>query len=1707
MKQIDIFFKFFIMTTCLFHSSVINAYDFVVDGIYYNKLSTNEVEVTYKYSGSQSYTGDVIIPSTVSYSDNAFTVTAIGNSAFNGCGHYVKSVTLPNTIRIIGSGSFKSLWDIKSIVLPSSLITIGDQAFCDCQSLESIDIPENVTSIGDEAFDYCLSLKTVTLGNSLKTINNGAFSRCGKLTSLNIPNSVEKIGQASFSECKNLETVTLSQNLSEIGKSAFSGCESLKSIIIPKSVKSIGEYAFYNCYAADTIISRIEDPFEIPSYVFHSLGYNSQPIKHSVLLVPYGSKSKYQQYIGWYNCFTKIEEELPNYSFTIISSGHGSVSYEGHIIRNDNHTFSVNGGEKVSITFSPDNGYRVKSVKVNGSTVSISNNQYTISSINANTTVSVEFEVIPPTTYTLSITASGNGSASYGGTTIRSKTCSFTVNAGSSATITFTPDNGYRIKSVKVNNSTVSVSNNQYTISSINANTTISVEFEAIPVTTYTLSITASGNGSASYSGTTVRGKTSSFTVKEGTSATISFTPDNGYRIKSVKVNNSTVPVSNNQYTISNITANTTVSVEFEVITYTLSITASGSGSASYSGTTIRSKTSSFTVNASSSATITFSPDNGYRIKSVKVNNSTVSVSNNQYTISNITANTTVSVEFEAIPPTTYTLSITATGNGSASYNTTTIRGKTTSFTVNSGTSATITFTPDNGYRIKSVKVNNTIVSVSNNQYTISSINANTTVSVEFEAIPVTTYTLSITASGNGSASYGSTTIRSKTSTFTVNAGSSATITFTPDNGYRVKSVKVNNTTVSVSNNQYTINSINANTTVSVEFEAITYTLSITASGNGSASYSGTTVRGKTSSFTVNAGSSATITFSPDNGYRIKSVKVNNSTVTVSNNQYTISSINANTTVSVEFEAIPITTYTLSITASGSGSASYESTTIRSKTSTFTVNAGSSATITFSPDNGYRIKSVKVNNSTVSVSNNQYTISSINANTTVSVEFEAIPKTYTLSITASGYGAASYYGTTIRNKTREFTVNEGESATVYFTPNDGYRIKSVKVNNSTVTVSNNQYTISSINANTTVSVEFEAIPPTTYTLSITASGNGSASYSGTTVRGKTSSFTVNEGTSATITFSPDNGYRIKSVKVNNSTVTVTNNQYTISSINANTTVSVEFEAIPPTTYTLSITASGNGSASYSGTTVRGKTSSFTVNEGTSATITFSPDNGYRIKSVKVSSTDITSSVSNNQYTISNITQDISVEVEFEAIPPTTYTLSITATGNGSASYSGTTVRDKTSTFTVNDGTKIEISLNPDNGYRVKSIKENNEVVTSYILNGVYTISSLSRNTTIEVEFEAELKAFSADDVNFTVVSVDDRTVRLAKGSYGITLEVPAKVNYQDVEWTVVGIDNGALANNLDLAAIIWHAEAAFTEQVSNPNFLLYVNQAQYAPTTIKNVVVNGSANSITLSDAASGNNFHCPQAFTAQKISYTHNYGMQTGIGEAKGWETIALPFDVQNVTHESKGEIVSFANWRSGDSKRPFWLMQLSGSGWTMAESIKANTPYIISMPNNPEYKSGFLLNGRITFSAENVNVPKTDNLTIANYSDRTFVPTFSNMEKSNNALALNVVNDIERVTGGSTEGSMFERNLRPLHPFEAYMTSTSSTRSIAIDEGMATGIIELISALSDESVLRIYNLKGQLMKIEEGRSQEEVLKNLPAGVYIVNGNKIIIR
>jgi hypothetical protein len=533
------------------------------------------------------------------------------------------------------------------------------------------------------------------------------------------------------------------------------------------------------------------------------------------------------------------------------------------------------------------------------------------------------------------------------------------------------------------------------------------------------------------------------------------------------------------------------------------------------------------------------------------------------------------------------------------------------------------------------------------------------------------------------------------------------------------------------------------------------------------------------------------------------------------------------------------------------------------------------------------------------------------------------------------------------------------------------------------------------------------------------------------------------------------------VKVGNTDVTtnVRNNQYTISSITANTTVAVTFEVIPPTVYSLTITASGNGTASYGGTRVRSKTTTFEVTEGSSVSVTFAPDNGYRVASVWVNNTHVTANVKNNQYTVSNVSGDITMNVAFEVIPATTYTLSVTATGNGSIAYGDNEIRNGSNTFTVNEGAYASFVLTADIGFRVGSLKVNNADYMSNVKDNQFTVNNITKNTTVSVVFEEREKALTLDGMNFTVLSYADKTINLAKGEYGKVLEVPSTLTYEKETWTVAGIDDNALKGNDDLAAVIWNPATLFNEEVSNPNLLLYVTAARYAPTTIKNVVVNDKATSITLTDAANGNDFYCPREFTAEQISYTHRYEMTTGIEESRGWETIALPFDVDRVEHSTKGTVVPFASWNTSSVTKPFWLYQYGSGGFTEATVIRANTPYIISMPNNEQYLAAYRLNGTVTFSASNATVKATDEAITANNGDMTFVPCFSVRQAQTNDYALNVNNELASNSSTVVEGSRFIRNSRVVHPFEAYFTTSAQNARpfIPVFEDVPTGIKEV--------------------------------------------------
>lgn len=96
-----------ILLTMLF-SVIVNsvyAYDFEVDGLYYNIVSAADktCEVT---TGDHEYSGNVEVPSSVQYNGRILSVISIG-TAFKGCGN-ITSITIPNSVTTIGKGAFSS---------------------------------------------------------------------------------------------------------------------------------------------------------------------------------------------------------------------------------------------------------------------------------------------------------------------------------------------------------------------------------------------------------------------------------------------------------------------------------------------------------------------------------------------------------------------------------------------------------------------------------------------------------------------------------------------------------------------------------------------------------------------------------------------------------------------------------------------------------------------------------------------------------------------------------------------------------------------------------------------------------------------------------------------------------------------------------------------------------------------------------------------------------------------------------------------------------------------------------------------------------------------------------------------------------------------------------------------------------------------------------------------------------------------------------------------------------------------------------------------------------------------------------------------------------------------------------------------------------------------------------------------------------------
>lgn len=230
----------------LLYSVSVSAYHFEVGRIYYNitSFSNKTVEVTYKGWAEHVYSGSVVIPASVTYEGDTYSVTRIGEQAFNCCP--LTNVEIPNSVTSIGANAFYLCTNLTSIEIPNSVTIIESSAFS-WAGLTSIAIPNSVSYIAEYAFVNCSNLLSVSIPNSVTTIREGTFSDCYSLQAITIPNSVTCIGKNAFRYCSNLTSVVIPNSVISIETNAFENCGKLSSVMIGDGVTSIGDWAFYNC--------------------------------------------------------------------------------------------------------------------------------------------------------------------------------------------------------------------------------------------------------------------------------------------------------------------------------------------------------------------------------------------------------------------------------------------------------------------------------------------------------------------------------------------------------------------------------------------------------------------------------------------------------------------------------------------------------------------------------------------------------------------------------------------------------------------------------------------------------------------------------------------------------------------------------------------------------------------------------------------------------------------------------------------------------------------------------------------------------------------------------------------------------------------------------------------------------------------------------------------------------------------------------------------------------------------------------------------------------------------------------------------------------------------------------------------------------------------------------------------------------------------
>jgi hypothetical protein len=260
----------------------VGAADFYADAptgqrLYYGITSANSVQVVaplagVSWAGYDTPEGRLVIPATVTHEGTTYNVTAVGNSAFNGC-YGLTSVTLGANIVSLGTNAFAMDTMLTSFFgSASALQRVGMMAFYTCTRLDTIELPQTITEISTAAFNNCGYFNDIDNWGDERILYVGPY--------------VISVLSSDSGD------VVIADGTLGLANAAFYNCHLVERATLPASLRFIGSHCFQDCFALDTIRLLGTTPPTINIDIFFS-------IDPCIVAVPCNALSAYQAAPLW----------------------------------------------------------------------------------------------------------------------------------------------------------------------------------------------------------------------------------------------------------------------------------------------------------------------------------------------------------------------------------------------------------------------------------------------------------------------------------------------------------------------------------------------------------------------------------------------------------------------------------------------------------------------------------------------------------------------------------------------------------------------------------------------------------------------------------------------------------------------------------------------------------------------------------------------------------------------------------------------------------------------------------------------------------------------------------------------------------------------------------------------------------------------------------------------------------------------------------------------------------------------------------------------------------------------------------------------------------------------------------------------------------------------------------------------------------------